>query len=64
MRSWGVEDQLLDTFGVAILSLRIKQLIGHMVKQIMKAHVYVVDRQGVRIVSCQVFSKGTRYRRA
>ncbi|MCF7859943.1 MAG: hypothetical protein K9N07_11595 [Candidatus Cloacimonetes bacterium] len=41
--------------------LRVKQMIGHMVKQVMATHNYHVFMKNVRVISTDFFSKGTRY---
>lgn len=53
---------LLERFGEAVLDQRIKQLVGHMVRQILEGRGYVVDRTGVRITRQNIFASGTRYR--
>ncbi|MBI9031440.1 hypothetical protein JEZ13_05515 [bacterium] len=41
--------------------LRIKQMIGHMTKQVMARHGYHVYMKNVRVITSNLFSKGTRY---
>ena len=41
---------------------RVKQMIGHMVRQVMESRGYRIDRRDVSIGSA-LFSKGTRYGR-
>jgi hypothetical protein len=57
-----VEDQLLATFGDAILADRIKQMIGRMVRQIMESNGYEHVTSDVRLNSVP-FYKASRYRR-
>jgi hypothetical protein len=57
----GIEEPLLSEFGVGVLDDRTKQMIGHMVRQVMDAEGYEVEKQNVKISSA-LFSKGTRYR--
>lgn len=57
----GVEEPLLAEFGAAVLDDRVKQMIGHMVRQVMEAEGYEIEKQNVKIGSA-LFSKGTRYR--
>ena len=57
----GIEEPLLAQFGEAVLDDRAKQMIGHMVRQVMVAEGYEVEKQNVKIGSA-LFSKGTRYR--
>lgn len=58
----GIEEALLSEFGEELLDDRVKQMIGHMVRQVMEAEGYEIEKQNVTIASA-VFSKGTRYRR-
>ena len=63
----GIAEELLIRFDEEIKSLddsnnrRVKQMIGHMVKQVMAAHNYHVSMKNVRVISSDLFSKGTRY---
>ena len=57
----GIEEQLLNEFKENLLDDRVKQMIGHMVRQVMEAEGYEVEQQNVKINSA-LFSKGTRYR--
>ena len=41
--------------------LRVKQMIGHMVKQIMIKHGFEVYKKGVKVITDDLFSKATRY---
>lgn len=59
----GLEEGLLRTFGEDVLDDRTKQMIGHMVRQVMERRGFVVDQMEVRMNSVP-FAKGTRYRRA
>ena len=58
----GIEEMLLDKFKEEVLDDRVKQMIGHMVRQIMEAIGYVVEKRNV-IIGYGLFSKGTRYTR-
>lgn len=58
-----VEDMLLDRFGDQVLNDRIKQMIGHMVRQIMEAQGYEHVASDVRISSVP-FYKASRYARS
>jgi hypothetical protein len=54
--------QLIQEFGAEIKSDRLKQMIGHMVRQIMEYRGYQVDRSNVKIRAVDnIFSKATRY---
>lgn len=57
-----VEDQLLATFGEAVLADRIKQMIGRMVRQVMEGHGFEHVTSDVRLNSVP-FYKASRYRR-
>lgn len=52
---------LVAEFGSNIAQDRIKQMIGHMVRQIMEARGYEIDRPGLRITRESLFSSGARY---
>ena len=58
----GIEEQLLNRFGEDVLDDRVKQMVGHMVRQVMAARGYRLERRDVFIGSA-LFSKGTRYSR-
>ena len=58
----GIEEQLLDRFGEDVVNDRVKQMAGHMVRQVMEARGYRLERREVFIGSA-LFSKGTRYGR-
>lgn len=54
---------LLDKFGSEIGDDRIKQMIGHMARQIMEAIGYEVERSGLRITRESLFASAARYRK-
>lgn len=58
-----VEEPLLERFGIEVLDDRVKQMIGHMTRQVMEQEGYVVDAQNVRMTGGAPFSRATRYRR-
>ena len=58
----GIEEQLLEEFGESVLANRVKQMVGHMVRQIMQQRDWVLDQSDVKVQSVP-FSKATRYRR-
>ncbi|WP_376990142.1 hypothetical protein [Cupriavidus pinatubonensis] len=58
-----VEEQLLKRFGAAVLEGRVKQMIGHMTKQIMEQDGYIHDGHDVKITGGAPFSRGSRYKR-
>jgi hypothetical protein len=53
---------LLSEFGEAAREHRHKQMIGHMVRQIMTSRGYATERSNVRIPQPNLFASGTRYR--
>lgn len=57
-----VAPNLLYEFGDQLSDSRIKQFIGHMVKQIMVALGYELDRLGLRITRDSLFTSGARYK--
>jgi hypothetical protein len=62
----GIEEQLLGRFENEVeqlMSDRIKQMIGHMVRQVMEGRGYVIDMQNVKITNGAPFSRATRYKR-
>lgn len=58
----GIEEPLLARFGAMIADDRTKQMIGHMVRQIMERDGYVVDAQNVKVTNGAPFVRATRYR--
>lgn len=58
----GIEEPLLTCFGEQVLDDRVKQAVGHMVRQVMEHRGYIVDQNNVTIRSVP-FTKGTRYRK-
>ncbi|WP_075793405.1 hypothetical protein [Massilia putida] len=58
----GIEEQLLEQFGSTVQNDRIKQMIGHMVRQIMERDGYVIDAQNVKVTNGAPFVRATRYR--
>lgn len=58
----GIEEQLLDEFREEVLADRVKQMVGHMVRQILEQHDWVLDQTDVKLQSVP-FSKAARYRR-
>lgn len=59
----GVEEGLLSEFGADVLDDRVKQMIGHMTRQVMEQRGYVVAVQNVKMTSGAPFSRATRYKR-
>jgi hypothetical protein len=58
----GIEEQLLEAFREDVLADRVKQMVGHMVRQILEERDWVLDQSDVKVQSVP-FSKATRYRR-
>lgn len=58
----GIEEQLLAEFREDVLVDRVKQMVGHMVRQILEQRDWVLDQTDVKVQSVP-FSKATRYRR-
>ncbi|WP_027059850.1 hypothetical protein [Mesorhizobium loti] len=52
---------LLRIFGPEVAQDRIKQMIGHMARQVMGAMGFTIDRQGLRITRESMFTTATRY---
>jgi hypothetical protein len=53
---------LLRMFGPEIAEDRLKQMIGHMARQIMEALGFELDRSGLRITRESMFTTAARYR--
>jgi hypothetical protein len=58
----GVAEPLEERFGSEIAPDRVKQCIGHMIRQILGARGLQIDAQGVRVRQGANFSKATRYK--
>ena len=58
----GIEEQLLEEFREDVLADRVKQMVGHMVRQILEQRDWVLDQSDVKVQSVP-FTKATRYRR-
>jgi hypothetical protein len=58
----GIEEQLLQEFREEVLADRVKQMIGHMVRQILERRDWVLDQGDVKVQSVP-FIKASRYRR-
>lgn len=58
----GIEEHLLDEFREDVLADRVKQMVGHMVRQILEQRDWVLDQTDVKVQSVP-FSKAARYRR-
>jgi hypothetical protein len=58
----GIEEALLNRFGNEVCEDRVKQMIGHMVRQVLESRGWVIEQQNVNVFSVP-FIKATRYRR-
>src|SRR5438067_909278 len=58
----GIEEPLLEAFGEDVLADRVKQMIGHMVRQILEHRGWALDQGDVKVQSVP-FMKAARYRR-
>ncbi len=65
----GIDEEFKKQFGVAYNKLsqnvkdKIKQMTGHMIRQILEAHDLKLDVQGVKIRNNEIFTVGSRYKR-
>ena len=59
-----VSTELLNAFGKEVKADRVKQMIGHMIRQIMEARNYHLDNQGVKVKTGGLFTKASRYIRS
>jgi hypothetical protein len=57
----GIEEQLLERFGEQLLDDRVKQMIGHMTRQVMERLGYQIDQQDVKVTNGAPFARATRY---
>ncbi|PZQ55676.1 MAG: hypothetical protein DI570_21790 [Phenylobacterium zucineum] len=58
----GIEEPLLREFGEEVLAERVKQMVGHMIRQVLEHRGWVLDQGDVKIQS-GAFTKASRYRR-
>jgi hypothetical protein len=59
----GISSVLLKEFGDSVKEDRIKQCIGHMIRQIMEAHSYHLASSGVPIRTGGLFRSASRYQK-
>jgi hypothetical protein len=57
-------DRMIDRFGEAVKVDRVKQFIGFATRQVMEAHGFQLDAQGVKVRVGDLFTVASRYRRA
>jgi len=55
--------ELLERFSTFVNDERVKQMVGHMARQIMERLGYEIDRPGIRIMRDSLFTTAARYRR-
>ncbi len=60
----GVAEELLEEFGDDVRADRIKQMVGHMVRQIMEAEGYQLNASHVPVRIGKLFTKASRYRKS
>ncbi len=53
--------RLVERFGDDVRAHRVKQMIGHMTRQVMRRRGFALDRQGVRVRTGDLFSRGSCY---
>jgi hypothetical protein len=60
----GIAERLLERFGDDVRPDRVKQLVGHMVRQVLEARGFALDAQNLRTrFGAGLFSRASRYRR-
>jgi hypothetical protein len=55
--------RLVERFGDSVRERRVKQMIGHMARQIMEARGFNLSAQGVKVRTGDLFSTASRYRK-
>ena len=55
--------RLVERFSDAVKQHRVKRMIGHMARQVMEHHGFVLDSQNVRVRVGNLFSRASRYKR-
>ena len=58
----GIEEAVLSAFGEKVLENRVKQMIGHMVRQVLERRGWALEQSEVKVSSVP-FIKAARYRR-
>lgn len=56
-----VSKQLVEKFGNDVRVNRVKQMIGHMIRQIMEYHGYQMGSQNVKVSIKRLFTKASKY---
>lgn len=57
-------DRLIERFGAAVKTDRVKQFIGFATRQVMEARGFQLDAQGVKVRVGSLFTVASRYRRS
>ncbi len=57
-----VSKPLVDKFGNDVRVSRVKQMIGHMIRQVMEARGYEMNSQNVKVHIKRLFSKASKYK--
>ena len=57
-----VSKPLLDKFGSDVEVNRVKQMIGHMIRQIMENKGYEMGSQNIKVTIKRLFSKASKYK--
>lgn len=55
--------RLAERFGDEIRQRRVKQMIGHMARQIMEGRGFALSAQGVKVRTGDLFTTASRYRK-
>jgi hypothetical protein len=60
----GIAERLVEEFGEEVRPDRVKQVVGHMVRQVLESRGFTLDAQGLRTrFGGGLFTRGSRYRR-
>ena len=55
--------RLVAKFGDDVRQHRVKRMLGHMARQVMEHHGFVLDAQNVRVRVGDLFTRASRYKR-
>ncbi len=53
--------RLVARFGEDVRAHRVKQMVGHMARQVMRRRGFALDKQGVRVRTGDLFTRGSCY---
>ena len=59
----GITDEIFDKFGEVIKEDRTKQMIGHMIRQILENNGFHLQSSNIKVRYGNVFSYGSKYSR-